>query len=560
MKLNLNRGSSLETNKVYEISIGGVKNIEAVAFNMLGAANGVGISTLQNKLEAGKIRSSERENFISLDGPSFGIETKKSTFKITNFCFNRTYSVSSPDGFISIDKDTISFTPNKYGTTTFKVNNRTLSFEVKQLVVGKPSIIEPVVKTNLLDVVNFVSSPFDNNGFDDTHKQSDWEMSTSADFTTIFKSSYQSLTNKTTWSASGLEKAKTYFVRVRHKGNVLPVSLWSEVYVVSTSSTGTIKKPSIVTPTNNTTATTTDVTLSLSVFKTIGWTDTHKETVVEVTNLSTPGSVPTEVAKTTDLLSYVYKAGLFNVLFSFRIKYTGVSFGSSSWSDPVYIRTALAPILTAPMISSMDHPPKAGDYLSISYFNECGGSPTDYEGTEYIFSRDALMTDVVFSSSLAKLSSYFPSDWGATGRLALRSGLPTNYLNSAIFLKVRHKGIVSGYTPWSLVTELVTGIVTNATPATVNYYSYGSSTSTYKRDGYETAYIMKYYVTTPGSHSYSYSWSYSDEGGSGSSSGGGSSPAGVSDSPYANYLIIFSGVIPGRGVTMTMSTGQIFNL
>lgn len=97
-----------------------------------------------------------------------------------------------------------------------------------------PSIISPLVSTDLNYSFVLESSAFSLLDPEDSHEFTWWELSTLSDFSVIEKSSTSSLINKTDWTVSGLLTNTTYYARVRYSGGSLPMTNWSNTFVFNT--------------------------------------------------------------------------------------------------------------------------------------------------------------------------------------------------------------------------------------------------------------------------------------------------------------------------------------
>lgn len=96
--------------------------------------------------------------------------------------------------------------------------------------IATPVISEPLVfEIGTPGVATAESSAFSFTISDgtETHVSSDWEVSTTPSFSNIVLTNYNTTSGKVSWRMTGLQNDTTYYVRVRHKGSVLPASSWS---------------------------------------------------------------------------------------------------------------------------------------------------------------------------------------------------------------------------------------------------------------------------------------------------------------------------------------------
>ena len=106
--------------------------------------------------------------------------------------------------------------------------------------VATPTILTPVNGSNKL---SFQSLTITSSAYSSTvgsHLQSDWEIYSDSLLTTLVTSSLASTTNLTSWTVTGLDYSKKYWVRVRYRSNDPIESQWSEITVFETKNPGYI--------------------------------------------------------------------------------------------------------------------------------------------------------------------------------------------------------------------------------------------------------------------------------------------------------------------------------
>jgi hypothetical protein len=172
-------------------------------------------------LANGKVAGKHTITKTRVDSPKNITINETVTFKITNHHNHRTYTISCLNGVISRSGDTITYTaPAVAGIDTITINGDDRTIDVNDYKIVKPSITSPVnAATNTNLTTSITSSAFAITGGTTTHVSTDWEMSNSSTFDTVFKVSKDDVVNLTSWNMSGVLENTTYFVRVRYKGD-----------------------------------------------------------------------------------------------------------------------------------------------------------------------------------------------------------------------------------------------------------------------------------------------------------------------------------------------------
>ena len=173
---------------------------------------------------------------ISVFGPkAININTTHQ-YEITNHDYMTEYLVTATNGTVLLEGNIITYTaPSVGGDFGFKINGRNIVVKVLAPHVTKPSIISPVNNaSNLGGSITFTSSAFVVNNGIDTHTGSDWDVATDSDFNNIVKTTVNNSGNKESYTVTGLLLNTSYYVRVRHKGNSLGYSEWSNTIAFTT--------------------------------------------------------------------------------------------------------------------------------------------------------------------------------------------------------------------------------------------------------------------------------------------------------------------------------------
>ena len=207
-------------------------------------------------------------------------------------------------------------------------------------VVTTPTVTSVVNGT----VVYLTGSSFSISGNSDTHISSDWQVSVSDSFSVVFAETTNSLSDKTSWSASGLGSDTTYYARVRYKSSGGVLSDWSNPHSFTTApATGqlsVIAKPAVVYP-----ATTTDlestVVFRTSDFGTTSGTGTHSGSDWQLSVSGTFTTINKEAtASTVNKTVWTVSDLLPNTSYYVRVRHNSNDGAVSEWSTPFAFRTA----------------------------------------------------------------------------------------------------------------------------------------------------------------------------------------------------------------------------
>ena len=229
-----------------------------------------------------------------------------------------------------------------------------------------PSITSPLDGTlNLLATVNLASSAF-SSPVTDTHISSDWQVATDAAFATVVVQTLNDSTNKTTWSATGLLPAKTYYARVRHRGTTYGYSNWSTVIKFSTAASFVPATPSITSPANGATNQGSTVNLTASAFNSpIG--SSHVSTDWQVaTDAAFTNIFKQNLANTINKTSWSVAGLSPSTTYYVRVRYTDAANGTSAYSATSSFKT---------LVSFVPNTPSVSDASTLTYATS-DGNPT----------------------------------------------------------------------------------------------------------------------------------------------------------------------------------------
>ncbi|MCK9516973.1 MAG: FG-GAP repeat protein [Ottowia sp.] len=204
-----------------------IVNISAIRTNRLANPNGLATLGLDGKVPFEQIP--EPGSNIALMGPKEVFINSTNTYYITNFDSATIYNITPIDGSASVEDNIVTYAANGVaGTGGFTINDKTFEVEVLGEQPYAPVILSPVDgSTNVSLSSNVVASNFQSL-FSGTHLNSDWELSSDANFTTIIDSSYNDSVNLTTWSPDYGSLSECY-VMVRYRDSNNNVSQWSSI-------------------------------------------------------------------------------------------------------------------------------------------------------------------------------------------------------------------------------------------------------------------------------------------------------------------------------------------
>jgi len=209
-------------------------------------------------------------------------------------------------------------------------------FTTLSISVATPSITSPSEgATGVLLTPTITSSAFDTvPAGQDTHLSSDWEIATDSGFVTVVRSSYADTVNKTSWTVgTGLAINTTYYVRVRHTGNVYGDSSWS-TGVSFTTVNIYVATPSVTSPSEGATVGRTP-TITSSAFDTVPTgQDTHTSSDWEIaTDVLFTTVVSSSYNDTVNKVSWASSTQLTaGITHYVRVRHTGTTYGDSAWS------------------------------------------------------------------------------------------------------------------------------------------------------------------------------------------------------------------------------------
>lgn len=177
----------------------------------------------------------------TLKGPNSVLVGMEATYQITNYDLDTGYDIRTSSAGVTIlvqDNGTFILASSDTGTKYFTINGQEYSVQVTNISPSQPTINSPTTGvTNQAAAVQFIASAFSMpSGYPgtETHRNTDWQLSTSATFATISHTSLADSANKTAWIANNLQPNTTYYARVRYRGQNTGESEWSSPVTLST--------------------------------------------------------------------------------------------------------------------------------------------------------------------------------------------------------------------------------------------------------------------------------------------------------------------------------------
>ena len=210
-----------------------VANLGLVPQSSLGAAGGFAMLDANGDLQRSQLPTG-LSKATRVDGPVAVLPNSWSTFTITNFDMETTYTLEEgPDTKITRGTGGVLYVDVMgSGNTWIKVNGVTYPIAVVETSPAQPTIVAPVNGSERqpmdLMVTSSVFQMAAGSLYNDTHEATEWQLSIDPAFpetdATLVNFSY---TDLTTWALSGLVDLKIYYLRVRYQGKNYGFSPWS---------------------------------------------------------------------------------------------------------------------------------------------------------------------------------------------------------------------------------------------------------------------------------------------------------------------------------------------
>lgn len=210
-------------------------NLDGIASTDLGGTSGLATLNIQGGIEGSQLGNSGTST-VSIDGPVNVYVGLTYTFTINNYDSFADYTISVASGSFTRSGAVITYTaPGAVGLSSLSVNERVIPLSILNAAPGTPQLTSPVNGVVGLTMTFIATtSAFVPYGVNETHASSDWQISTNVGFTGIVLESLNDASHLTSWTVTGLLPLTSYFLRVRHRGSVNGVSVWSNVVSIST--------------------------------------------------------------------------------------------------------------------------------------------------------------------------------------------------------------------------------------------------------------------------------------------------------------------------------------
>lgn len=314
-----------------------------------------------------------------------------------------------------------------------------------QPAITRPDLLYPATgASGIAAQPRFSCTPFAATDVIDTHKWSDWEASLSSDFAAVSASSTNSTTDLTSWTpASPLAYSTTYYVRVRHVGNIMGIGPWSATAQFTTGATTPIvAKPRITSPIAG--AAGVRGPFISSEFAMAAGADSPASADWQVATALTfaANTIVAQVSGDVGSQTTWQPPFLPRGTYFLRMRKNGVLAGSSPWSDPVQFTWVLTtkPAITYPanLATNID----TGVSLACSVFQSSGiDKPIR---TEWQASKLADFSTIALSASTST------AVWRPVGLVE----------STVYYLRVRHVGEAGGASDWSTTVKFTTAAAT----------------------------------------------------------------------------------------------------
>lgn len=172
-----------------------------------------------------------------LKGPKYLSVGQTVSYQITNFDSLTAYDVSISGGVAAVVNDTISVTaPDVSGEVSLSVNGKKYPITIGANRPSKPTVGGNAGTSGNLAVLSLNTTAFSSlSGATLQHRSTDWEVYLDSAMTNLASSSMDDVTNKTSWTTSGLLQGAAHYVRARHRSTEGQVSDWSNILVLTTS-------------------------------------------------------------------------------------------------------------------------------------------------------------------------------------------------------------------------------------------------------------------------------------------------------------------------------------
>ena len=332
----------------------------------------------------------------------------------------------------------------KFHGSVLTSNWGVLPFTTRTSFIDKPVIVQPSNHSdNLGPDITFTSNEFSLLYGTDTHKASQWQISTDSDFKTIVADTEQTSVDLTSFTVRYLLANRTYYARVRYLGYIKGPSEWSDTLHFSTLSTY-VTTPVVVSPVTNSKNLGPLVELVSSNFKTIAFSDEHINSDWQVatdalfTNIvfEKTNEVSGKIQLYTDRLNS-------NKTYFVRVRHTSEKNGTSAWSPVVTFSTRASYIDKPFIINPISNTENLGPVIN---FNSTVFKTDDSD--THVSSTWEVSTDENFSEIV------HGSLDNANDKITFN--VKNIAANTKYYTRVKYKGSSGDWSEWSDITYFFT--------------------------------------------------------------------------------------------------------
>lgn len=199
---------------------------DGIPANTVDQPNGVAGLDSNGKMSINNFALDE-VSVISIDGPVSVVKGSITEYTISNFDAFTDYVLTALSGtVVLVDNVVIYSAPATPVTGGFTINGRTITIDVTDYKPVTPVISVSDFPGNPV-TLEMASSPFVMQGNTDTHLDTDWQVSTTSDFSGGIRVSLNDSVNKVAVSFDSSDLSTHYYVRCRHRSSGNFVSDWS---------------------------------------------------------------------------------------------------------------------------------------------------------------------------------------------------------------------------------------------------------------------------------------------------------------------------------------------
>jgi len=248
--------------------------------------------------------------------------------------------------------------------------------------------------------------------------------------------------------ADMLKENAVYWWRVRYQDTVGFWSPWSVPTAFATMSDfNYVVQPQNLAPANGAVSIPLQATLQSSGFQYVGSVDTHAASQWQVASDQGMGNILYNSGdKTTEKTQITLPAGIGLVdqgVYWWRVRHKGTNNGYSPWSVPTSFKTQVAPnapSILEPANNATGQSPTPT--IKTSSFSTTTAGETQIKA-QYQVARDNVFTDIAYDS-------------GESNDLTQHKVPTANALaaNRDYYIRARHKGLNTGFSPWSAVIKI----------------------------------------------------------------------------------------------------------